>query len=65
MEEKKQTKPHTGTISVSWAECPNVDCDSRAWAVWDVIFDGDRFQCGTCSTPLGRPIFVCPIKIKN
>jgi hypothetical protein len=63
--EEPGKKPHSGTISVTWAECPNVDCDSRAWATWDVVFDGDRFRCGTCQTHLGRPIFVCPIKIKT
>ncbi len=64
-EEGKEVPPRTGTIGVSWAECPNVDCQSRDWTTWDVVYKGDRFQCGTCQTHLGRPIFVCPIKTKN
>jgi hypothetical protein len=63
--EHEETPPRSGTISVTWAECPNVDCDSRAWTTWDVDYYADKFKCGTCQARLGRPIFAGPIKPKG
>ena len=56
---------HSGTIHVTWAQCPNRDCQSREWRAWDVDFKEDEFWCGTCETPLGQPIFYCPADTRH
>src|ERR1041385_542135 len=52
----------SGTIHVTWGQCPSRECESRGWKVWDVVYDEDQFWCGTCERPLTRPIFElhCP-----
>ena len=58
---KKEPPPHSGTIRVTWAQCPNRDCQSRAWDVWDVDFEQDQFCCGTCGRKLLQPVFLCTL----
>jgi len=51
---------NSGRIKVSWCNCPNNECPSRVWfgsGGWDVDFDGDKFQCGTCQLKLAKPMF--------
>lgn len=48
---------HSGSIRVTWAECPNRSCASRNFGEWNVDYEGDSFFCGTCETPLERPLF--------
>lgn len=48
---------HSGSIRVTWAQCPNRECPSREWESWQVDFWGDMFACGTCDVALERPLF--------
>lgn len=46
---------------MTWCECPNEECSSRAWidlGGWDVDFENDQFKCGTCQKILEKPLFV-------
>jgi hypothetical protein len=52
---------HSGTLHVTWAVCPNKECQSRDWDAWDVDYDHDKFKCGTCGMKLSKPIFLCPL----
>lgn len=58
-------KPHSGTIKCTWAQCPNRGCKSRDWETWDIDFQNGDFWCGTCMTQLRKPIFGCPLQIKD
>lgn len=55
-------KGFEGTIRVTWSECPNKTCKSRDWDHWDVVYEGDQFECGSCQKKLMRPMFYCPLK---
>lgn len=58
-------KPRSVTLKVTWAQCPNRDCDSRQWEKWDIQVVGDIFCCGTCEATLERPVFLPLIKGKK
>ncbi|QOR55513.1 MAG: hypothetical protein UMS36scaffold28_3 [Phage 59_13] len=57
MAKSKGFSPHSGTIRISWAQCPNRECPSRDWDYWEVDFVEDAFSCGTCELSLERPLF--------
>jgi len=54
----EHSNSRSGTIKVTWSQCPNRECVSRNFDKWDVNFDDDEFCCGTCETALERPIFL-------
>lgn len=54
-----------GTIHVSWASCPNRECPSRLWDIWDIDYEEDRFECGTCGEKLMRPIFLSQASVRE
>ena len=64
-EKFKPATAYTGTVHITWAECPNAQCRSREWLTWDVVYYGMNFKCGTCQTPLGLPLFVSPVQNKG
>ncbi len=55
----------SGTIRCTWLQCPNAKCESQKWDHWDIDFEADRFNCGTCQQPLGKPLFTCPLANKE
>lgn len=57
MNNPEEYSRHSGSIRVTWAECPNKLCPSRNFEYWNVDYHGDSFCCGTCETPLERPLF--------
>lgn len=71
---REKDRPRSGSIRVTWAQCPNAECASRDWAVWNVDFHESVFTCGTCDHRLMPAIFVsqesfkrlmCPLCQKN
>jgi hypothetical protein len=55
---KKENNGHdSGHIRVTWTLCPNRNCNSHEFEIWDVDFKADRFWCGTCIIELMPPCF--------